>query len=71
MTEIVEHPSLGHSLEDKASLTSGSNFWHSQAVAGIPTSRDPNSICDTVKDCTSDTATSTTRTRRSTTSTKN
>ncbi|MCJ0903216.1 glycoside hydrolase family 3 C-terminal domain-containing protein [Rhodococcus sp. ARC_M6] len=36
MTDTVEHQVTGLSLEDKASLTSGSDFWHSQAVSGIP-----------------------------------
>ncbi|WP_094273963.1 beta-glucosidase family protein [Rhodococcus sp. OK302] len=36
VTDIVEHQVTGLSLEDKASLTSGSDFWHSQAVSGIP-----------------------------------
>lgn len=33
---MTENSAHGLSLEDKASLTSGSDFWHSQAVAGIP-----------------------------------
>lgn len=32
---MTEHYVDGLSLEEKASLTSGSNFWHSQAVEGI------------------------------------